>query len=373
MRYARDVAYEQVRALYGGAAPREPAPAERNPLRFMDVDQIERAASSLLGTSLQEVRPLTDGQHSVLSARVDGARMHVKAFRDRASLMAGLLPESPFPSQRPASMAFHRTLYNRENPVTPEMVAWGAETGVPLVVSRWLDADPLPMGPESDQAVARVAEQCREFRPLQDAAVLAEYNARLDALEAGEPDALTAFDEFAVTLNEPMTGSFRAFLRIHPQVELLRIRRMVEEGVWRLPRPLAARMQAVATMLLQRPLNRSTPRMSQGDPKPEHYLRTDGVVRVCDFEHSLYAVGPLDEAFWIATVCFTRRQCDSSRTAIRRLRAMCASDESRHLACCWLFSEIVYRSMVAWVDGDGEALERARSFLADFATEWLLP
>jgi hypothetical protein len=372
MRFSQETVYAQVRALYGGEEPPQSAPAEGDPLRFADLEAYVAASSSLLGTALENVQPIADGQHSVFAASALGARVHVKAFRDRASLMAALLPEAPFPTERPASLAWNRTVYNDGNPAAPEVVAWETEAGAHLVVTRWIDAEPLPPGPESDAVVTRLAEQCRAFRPLEDDAMLAEYNARLDALEGRECDALRRFDEFAVRLNEPVTGGFRAFARIHPQVELMRIRQMVDDRVWCAPGPLASRVRALTGLLLQRPLSRRAPRLAQGDPKPEHYLHADGITRACDFEHSLYAVGPLDEAYWIATVCYTRGERPSSRPAIRRLRAICIDEESLYLACCWLCAEIVYRSMVAYMDGDGLALDKAKSFLADFATEWLL-
>jgi hypothetical protein len=373
MHFSQEAAYARIRMLYERNTPPPPPPSAADPLRFADLDGYAAAASALLGTAVSDVQPVAEGQHSVFAATAGGTRLHVKVFRDRASQMAAVFPYEEYSTERPASVAWSRTLYNRGNPAAPEIVAWGMEGGAPIVATRWLTAEPMAGGAESDAIVARLAEHCREFRPLRDAALLAEYQARLDALEGEDlAGALDRFDAFAATLNEPVTGGFRAFTRIHPQVELLRLRLVTQNGVWRVPDALLARVRALTELLLQRPLSRRPPTLANGDPKPEHYLRADDGVRICDFEHSLYAVGPVDEAYWLATVCVGREAHPSSRAALRRLRAMCPDDEDRYLACCWLFAEVVHRSVLYYTKGSGKALERARAFLADFATEWLL-
>lgn len=335
-------------------------------LRFDEMAHKRAVVERLLRQPLTEFLPIEVGKHSAFRVTAGGERYFTKFFLDRSSDVSWVVPPGTFDSRRPARVAWNRSVFNSGNAVAPRVVAADSEAGVPVLVTEWVAETMVMDGESADQTVAAVAARCREFEPIGDSGLLAEYHARLDALDA-EPgeEALAAFDTFSARLNAPVNGGFHAFARVHPQVELMRLRYLLQSGAWPVPHALRCRAIGAINLLLQGPLSRCRPSLAQTDPQPKHYLLRDEEPILCDFEHCLYVVGPLDEAFWLVDACFTNQSRASKGTALRRLRRMTSDDDMFSLGCAWLLAETLYQVLTSYVTGDTTLLQRGEEFLAE--------
>ena len=341
-------------------------------LRFDEMEHKRTVIERLLGQPLTGLAPIEVGKHSVFSVVAGGERYFAKFFRDRFSDVSWVVPPNAFESRRPARVAWNRSLFNRDNPIAPRVIAAASEPGEPVLVTEWVPTTPAMEGAAGDEMVATVAARCREYQPVDNPAVIREYHARLDALEANpEEDALAAFDAFSARLNAPVNGGFWAFARVHPQVELYRLRHLLQGGAWPVPHALRCRAVGAINLLLNEPLSRRLPALAQTDPQVKHYLLRNGEPALCDFEHCLYAVGPLDEAFWIVNACFIAARQPVGREAVSRLRRMVTDDEMVSLGCSWVLAESLYQTITGFVTGDTVILEKANEFLADFTVRWI--
>jgi hypothetical protein len=341
-------------------------------LRFDEMEHKHTVIERLLGQPLTELTPIEVGKHSTFSVVAGGERYFAKFFRDRFSDVSWVVPPNGFESRRPARVAWNRSLFNRENPIAPRVIAAASEPGEPVLVTEWVSTTSAMEGAAGDERVAAVAARCRAYRPVDDPEVIREYHARLDALEAiPDEDALAAFDALGARLNAPVNGGFWAFARVHPQVELYRLRHLLQDGAWPVPHALRDRAVAAINLLLNEPLSRRLPALAQTDPQAKHYLLRNGEPILCDFEHCLYAVGPHDEAFWIVNVCFTATPHPAGGEAVSRLRRMVPDDEMVSLGYGWVLAEVLYQMITGFVTGDTTILEKANEFLADFPVRWI--
>jgi hypothetical protein len=349
-----------------------PAGSWDGALRFDEMEQKRAVIERLLGQPLTGLAPIEVGKHSVFSVDAGGERYFAKFFRERFSDVSWVVPPNGFESRRPARVAWNRSLFNRGNPIAPRVIAAECEPGEPVLITEWVPATPEMEGAAGDEIVASVASRCRAYRPVDDPVVTGEYHARLDALEASSGvDALAAFDAFGARLNAPVNGGFRAFARVHPQVELHRLRQLLQDDAWPIPHALRCRALGAINLLLNEPLRRRLPTLAQTDPQVKHYFLRNGEPILCDFEHCLYAVGPLDEAYWIVNTCFMGARHPGGREAVSRLRRMVPDDEMASLGYGWVLAETLYQAITGFVTGDTTILEKANEFLADFSLQWI--
>jgi hypothetical protein len=341
-------------------------------LRFDEMEQKRAVIERLLGQPLTALAPIEVGKHSVFSVAAGGERYFAKFFRERFSDVSWVVPPNGFESRRPARVAWNRSLFNRDSPIAPRVIAAECEPGEPVLITEWVPATPEMEGAAGDEIVAAVASRCRAYRPVEDPAVIGEYHARLDALEANPGvDALAAFDASGARLNAPVNGGFRAFARVHPQVELHRLRQLLQDDAWPVPHALRCRALCAINLLLNEPLSRRLPALAQTDPQVKHYFLRNGEPILCDFEHCLYAAGPLDEAYWIVNTCFMGARHPAGSEAVSRLRRMVPDDEMASLGYGWVLAETLYQAITGFVTGDPTILEKANEFLADFSMQWI--
>ena len=341
-------------------------------LRFDEMEEKRAVIERLLGKPLTALTPIEVGKHSVFAVAAGGERYFAKFFRERFSDVSWVVPLSGFESLRPARVAWNRSLFNRYNPIAPRVIGAECEPGEPVLITEWVPATPEMQGAAGDEIVAAVASRCRGYRPVEDPAVVGEYHARLDALEANPgADALAAFDAFGARLNAPVNGGFPAFARVHPQVELHRLRQLLQDGAWPVPHGLLCRAVGAINLLLDEPLSRRLPALAQTDPQVKHYFLRNGEPILCDFEHCLYAAGPLDEAYWIVNTCFVGARHPAGSEAVSRLRRMVPDGEMASLGYAWVLAETLYQAVTGFVTGDPTILEKANDFLAEFSMQWI--
>src|SRR5262249_20958348 len=110
---------------------------------------------------------------------------------------------------------------------------------------------------------------------------------------------LGALDIAAARMHAPMLGGALQFHRIHPQVELFRIRMLLRRSVWSISTSARSRIESIVTLLLRaESVVVESPTLMHGSLKAAHVLIKDGQKVACDLDNAIYAVGPLDLVHW---------------------------------------------------------------------------
>ena len=323
---------------------------------------------AILGSGDIAVSQQTKGRHPVFFVEVGTSRFIAKFFTPRFSLQASLFPyPTTLSSERGGQISYKRELYNRENPIAPT-IRFHEETNEPLIVTEWLRPLKEPVSEKVDEAIARTLLVVRNHKPLPASTELTNY---LDALAcfAENPNGsnLELFDLASARLNSPMTGGRLTLCRTHPQVELLRFRRLVSRNTWPLPLEFRTRVnQAIGLLVEKQEIILDTPRLAHGDPKPEHLLiDADGKISIADFEHSRYAVGPCDLALWFSFTGVRGRLDTNAADVCDRVCQQCSTWQERYLCICWIVSEVIFFALHRLASGERQEVHVTQNFLRD--------
>lgn len=306
------------------------------------------------------------GRHPVFRVSAGGHSFVAKFFTPRFSLQASLFPKStPLSTERGGSVSYRRVLFNKDNPIAPT-THYFEESPEPLIVSEWLSHFEGAEGAAVDSAVNDALRRCQGHIPLEDGPALTKYAEALGAFASAPDDAkLEAFDIASSELNARMTGGKLVLSRTHPQVELMRLRWLLDRRVWPLPDELRVRSAQVIGLLLEaEEIVNEKPLLAHGDPKPEHLMtHPSGEMRMTDFEHSRYAVGPLDFSLWL-TFTGVRGRLDTNASEVcERLCRQFEDRRERYLCACWVVSEVLFYALLRFSNGDRHELSVARRFL----------
>lgn len=302
-------------------------------------------------------RNLGDGYHLVLDVLFQNKPIIIKLFAARPSLQADVFPGLINGAElRPPYVSYQRCLFHKNNPAAIPIIAEFdslsailCETGEPHDVT--------------DSEVAELAEAVRRFG---DGMFMGLEERYLDSITNFAKEAslehLAEVDCASEAFSKQIGGN-KTFVRSHPQIELWRIQNLLNSGIWPLPEQLRESIELVVKeMLFNCLIEICRPRLCHGDIKPGHVLKYSGSLRLCDFEHTRYVVGPFDEANWIIA---TSAKKDSTETVFSRLVSI-VSPEQYYSGCCWLVLEVVFRSLLSLFSlPDPVMIKWAESFLKE--------
>jgi hypothetical protein len=316
------------------------------------------------------VSRISFGRHPVFQVDTNGHRFIAKFFTQRFSLQASLFPYShPFSIERGGSVSYHRVIYNKENPIAP-ITYYFEEIPEPLIVTEWVPRFSVPLSEEIDEVVHSALRRCQGHRLLDDCAELTKYAEALDSFAFTPDDSkMDTFDVASSELNSRMTGGRLVLSRTHPQVELMRMRWLLNRRVWPIPTEFQIRSTQVIDLLLENEeIVNERPVLAHGDPKPEHLMaNSSGEILVTDFEHSRYAVGPLDFSLWLSFTGVRHRLDSNASDICTRVCKIFESRQDRYLCICWIVSEVLFFSLLRFSVGDRRELLVAQRFLRDLS------
>lgn len=312
------------------------------------------------------VSEVSFGRHPVFQVDANGKSFVAKFFTQRFSLQASLFPyPHSFSTERGGSVSYSRVLYNKDNPVAPT-THYFEDSPEPLIVSEWVSH--FGEDRATDGVVYNAMRRCQEHRTLEDCPALTAYAESLAAfaLMPDDPN-LEAFDIASSELNARMTGGQLVLCRTHPQVELMRLRWLLNRRVWPLPEEFRIRSTQVIDLLLEtEEIVNEKPILAHGDPKPEHLMvNSSGEILITDFEHSRYAVGPLDFSLWLSFTGVRGNPEANAADVCERLCQQLTDWRDRYLCMCWVVSEVLFFSLLRFTVGDRRELSVAQRFLRD--------
>jgi len=363
--FSADDVYDRFFALISRQTPAPFPPADES-LAFRWRQDVIRAAipklERLMGERVLEAADVSDRTQTSARVRTSAGLAHVKIVRTRpptASIIFPLAPEQRPPVQFREIIARYRAF--QESGLAPRLLHVCEADG--LVVTRW--AEPAEdAGHAAREALMQGFARFGEDRV--DAEDLAAFRNAIERVAAeGTADAIAAFDAASAAVNRSLNGGVLRFHRTHPQVELLRLVRHLEQRVWALPERIVARMVSVATTFLSaRAFVVEFPRLAHGSLKPAHVLRDEGRVVACDLDNSVYAVGPLDLIHWQHSDgrIHQRPMVD----ALRDLRGLIPDESQFVLGTAWLLVYVLHRILDRVVKGNPLGADRFCDYLLGF-------
>ncbi len=260
-------------------------------------------------------------------------------------------------------ISYRRVLYNRDNPRSL-VVCHAEEHPTPLVIFDWATEPEDAISLITDELVLAVAKQCSCYKYLANDAAVAEYLDKLEIVSrTREERDLKEFDIASASLNSCMTGEW-LLCRSHPQAELLRMRILLNRRTWPIPETFRIRALQLIELLDKKEFIIEKPELAHGDLKKDHFLIDKmGQLRLADFEHSRYAVGPLDFAIWLSTSIWEKPQF-SARETWDRVRNVIPEPREQFLSISWIVAELLFRALLAFSRGDPDGLARAERVFA---------
>jgi hypothetical protein len=369
--FSQQATLSQITKAYQPSAfpDKDSRPEEDDSLdRVLNGERLERLRSIFNEEDIH-ISSIKDGHHPVFVVQNGSQKFVAKFFLKRTSGQQSLMSSPPGLSlKRGANISYNRVLYNKENPISPP-IHYFDEEPEPLIISKWMPPADFVTETEQDNGIREAATRCQQYKKLSDPNELLEYFASLERfIKRPDKKNLKEFDLAVADLNSRMTGGVRLLCRCHPQIELLRYREGLRKKLWPLPPEFAVRSLQLTDFLLgSREIVIEAPLLAHADPKPEHLLLgSKNEILLTDFEHSRYAVGPLDISFWL-TISGIRGNPDCSAEDIcTRLCNVIESDLERYLSACWIASEVIFFTLLLFSRGDYREIRVAQNFMKDF-------
>jgi hypothetical protein len=94
-------------------------------------------------------------------------------------------------------------------------------------------------------------------------------------------------------------------------------------------------------------------------------VNSSGEILITDFEHSRYAVGPLDFSLWLSFTGVRGNPEANAADVCERLCQQFTDRRDRYLCMCWVVSEVLFFSLLRFTVGDRRELSVAQRFLRD--------
>jgi hypothetical protein len=341
------------------------------PEALFSADKYKRL-TEIFGTKLCDLTVPTHGKHPALIFSVDNQRYVAKFFDPRASLQASVFPSRPgFEIARGGLIAYARTIYSHANEVAPAIVFY-EESPTPLVIAKWYNPITTNDLQTLDNFVLNASRQCQLHKPIEPCSTLEPY---IDALlrfssEENEHN-LHSMDAASANVNSKVTGGRLVLCRTHPQVELRRIRLLMKGRTWPLPPSFSSRAAlAIDCLLRDQETITESPRLANADMKRDHFLCTgEGIPILADFEHSRYAVGPLDAASWIVFSGIRAVRIPNATHVMSRVRSLYDDPVTRYACICWIVAESLFLGLLSFSQGKLDVLKQVNWLLRDLPLE----
>lgn len=329
-------------------------------------DDVSSAVGWMLPGPIEAITRLSGQRHQMYYVASGGNTYIVKRHVDRASEQLALYPSlHVYPKVISAQLAGRKARFTGDCPSSAPLCRAQSDDECLLIMPMYQAHEGVNLK-SCDKVIADLARTTRSWmstiiRPER----LREWR-DVFQVHCSSPswESLDKVDRAGVALQpEPLCSSF---VRVHPCIELDRIRLHLLASSWPLNTATAVRfLAAVDAAHAIVPKSSGKVHFCHADPKLEHLVKTIDGVRLIDFEHAHFAVGPIDEVFWIRETIINGKQTEDARSALHRLQRMVETREDLEFACAWLVAEVIHASLLARQCGDTAPIGRSVVFLRD--------
>jgi hypothetical protein len=139
--------------------------------------------------------------------------------------------------------------------------------------------------------------------------------------------------------------------------------------MWSIPEEFRTRAtEAIDFLLHNEKIVFDKPLLAHGDLKLEHLLvSASGELQLLDFEHSRYAVGPLDIALWLCAAAVWGHPDCNAQDVCTRVKKLFDHPVDRYLCVCWIVAEVIFVALLRFSSGGRQSMATAHRLLRDLA------
>jgi glycosyl transferase family 1 len=367
--FSRSSAYMRLSCLYLVGASEKEGSGRSIPVQSLQCSALHESRVARLKAALKinalSILQVSETHHPVFRIESTDGTWCAKFFVKRASQQASLFGHVPnLCASRGGSISFFRVVYNGDNPASA-VLRYFDEHAEPLVIFDWAEST-QDSAVVTDEVVHTIIRRCQTYKPLEGTEALASYMRALDAFASRRDNSsLESFDSASAELNGCMTGGRLLLCRSHPQIELVRLRNFLVNRAWPISDHFRVRALQLIDILTGKEFIIQKPTLAHGDLKRDHFLiDSTGEMRLADFEHSRYAVGPLDLAIWLCESAWERPW--NAQEIWNRVISVVPEPSERLLCICWIVAETLFRALLGFSKGQCTALATANRMLRGF-------
>ena len=165
---------------------------------------------------------------------------------------------------------------------------------------------------------------------------------------------IETMDVIAGELVSSVIGGDIRLRKCHPQVELMRIKYILEENIHLAPLNFRSRVLGTIWYLLgQMDLILAPPVFAHGSMKREHLMRrqNDQSLVICDLDHASFYVGPNDIAHWVFSE-YKQNENPAPEAVLLTIKRLVADKQECFLGVAWLVSIMLHRAIWRFARGN---------------------
>jgi hypothetical protein len=321
----------------------------------------------LVGEELIDFKNVSSSPSPSFVIRTKAEKYFVKIFQLRPSSMTCLIQSSVEENSPPLYGERVRVAMKLSDAsVCPSVVAGDETKGI--LIQEYLENMPLVSDMDAEQklfaASSAIASICQPDETQLEYLLSAFHSVKIcDPEHAIDTVDSAATKLFAVTLG----GDYR-IRKCHPQIELLRIKKILEGNSFLTPLDFRSRALGTIWFLLgQMDFVIAPPVLAHGSMKRVHLMRrpSDQTLVVCDLDHVGFYLGPYDIAHWVFYE-YKGMENPAPEAMLKAIRRMAEGNEESYLGVAWLIYIILYRALWTFACGNWTSGSWNMHFLAAF-------
>lgn len=326
--------------------------------------KLKDIAESILPKKINQIFLLRNGKHISAKCTMGDSVLFLKKIYSlqASSNFIFKINNQIFPVLKSKEEQFKREIYLLGNPLVPSIISYDEKLS--LIISQY--CSPADNNIINNRLIKSTIKKIRNYKPyLRTDSIICDYYKTLKKfIKNPNAKALCEFDLIASSINHKITDKLSTFNRIHPQVELHRIRLMLTSNAWIMPKYAKdIFLKAILLLMEHVPYDMTLPVMSHGDLKKEHFLQDQSKIVVCDWEHARYCVGPIDEAKFVFNTFYKN---PNVKEAIRFMADIIPDIATFKQAVVWFTNQVIIYSIYETTQGNYVSIIKYSEYLDKF-------
>lgn len=331
----------------------------------LDLVTLKKNVQILLNRKIDRINLLRHkGKHISVECTIGTSKYFLKKIsaQQSSSNFIFKIDDIAFPALKSKEEQFRREVYQLENPIAPLIIYYNEEQSI--IISQHCSS--INDNFINNNLISKLISKIRMYRPFSatDEIIHNYYNVLKQFKEEPTYKNLCDFDLIASAINSKITSELKTFNRIHPQIELYRIKFMITCNAWIMPENTKnIFLKSINFLLNNVSYDMTLPVMSHGDLKKEHFLKYNSNIVICDWEHAKYSVGPVDEAKLTFNIYY---KDPDIKKPIRFLLNIIPNVEIFKQAIVWFINQIIIYSIYESTQGDYQSIRKWGDYLDKF-------
>jgi len=303
------------------------------------------------------------GKHLSIKITTEKGEFFVKKIAEQISSMNSvfLIDFNKYPDPKSTEEQFAREFNQYDNPYSPRIINYDNKNSI--LVTEYLETTEKNILHDF-QTISNLIHNIRLYKPISESEAIMNkyYNALAKFRKKPSFEQIDKIDQIASVINERLTNGLPSFSRLHPQIELYRLKLMFEKNGWALPcSAKSIFLESINYLLKNVEFNKNLPTLAHGDLKEGHFLKSGHNILLCDWEHAKYCVGPLDEAKITFNIF---HKDENAENALKYLSKLLPNDYFMlQQAIVWFVGQVISVSIYWYTQGDQHSVIKGSRYL----------